>query len=516
VEAFVSGRHLELLSPVGFLSPAELSNAELPAGGVVDQALPEALAAANLHWGHSAAARMAAKLSDPVTRVVMTGQQPGLFGGPLYTLSKAVAATLWAKRLERQGVAAVALFWIASEDHDFKEISQAVFLAPQGPFAVSLGPDGHPLAPVGPRQLGAGVIEPLAELRDKMPGDLFGAWLDQLAAWYRPDATFSEAFARLMVHLLGDRCPLLVDATMPALKAAQRPWLSRVVERRHAISDAFSRRDQQIGELGYDLQVKPQPRTSPLFLLHEGERRRVEWEGEDHLRLRGREEFEERVDWLLEVIADQPERVSPGVRARSAIQDAVFGTSLQILGPGELSYLPQVAPLFSLLGIAAPGVTLRPQTLVVEEHQMDKLAATGLALRELLDPGLDLDARLADPQTTHFVEQAEQGLTRLLEELKSPAIGLDPDLERPWLKTRDQMARALQSFGSRVNAAAARRDETTRRRVEALRSACLPMGIPQERLVASAHFPGKYGDRFIAALFEQMSVDAGRLQIISP
>ena len=516
VEAFLQGRSLELLSPVRFLAPGELPTGDCSASTPDRGELATALAGANREYGHPDAARLSEKLADAATRVVITGQQPGLFGGPLYTLSKAVAAALWAERLQAAGEPAVALFWMATEDHDFRESSRAAFFSSQGLSAIDLGEDREPLVPVGLRVLGPKVNSVLAELQQVMPGDRYGDWLEQLGDWYKPEASFGEAFARLMVALMGERCPLLVDAMLPDLKRAQRPWLRRIVEQRAAVGKTFAERDREITAAGYPLQVKPQPGSSPLFLQQGRERRRIEWRGADRLTLRGDEEFEQDIDWLLEIIGNDPGRVSPGVRARSAIQDAVLGSCLQILGPGELSYLPQAAPLFDLLQVPAPMVALRPQVLVMDERQQTKVTDSGLALEELLDPKLDLDRRLARPEDTRFLAGAEDQLEELLESLQTPAMALDGNLERPWQKTSDQMRRALQAFGNRVTAAAARRDETTRARLESLRGYCLPVDRLQERVIATAHFPGKYGASFVAAMFEQMDLDPTNLRLISP
>ena len=105
--------------------------------------LAEALRQANDQYGHPEARELAARLADPSTRVVITGQQPGLFGGPLYTLSKAVAAQLWAERLEAAGEPAIALFWMATEDHDFRESSRATFFTTEGVKTFDLGEDNN-------------------------------------------------------------------------------------------------------------------------------------------------------------------------------------------------------------------------------------------------------------------------------------------------------------------------------------------------------------------------------------
>jgi uncharacterized protein YllA (UPF0747 family) len=335
VEAFMRGQNLDLLAPVRFLSPGEEPSGDCRATSPDRGLVTASLEKANREYGHPRSAQLAAALADPATRVVITGQQPGLFGGPLYTLSKAVAVALWAERLRAAGEPAIALFWMATEDHDFRESSQASFFTSQGLRTVDLGEDREPLVPVGLRALGPEVSRSLAELRESIPGERYGQWLEQIAGWYTPEATFGEAFARLMVALLGDRCPLLVDARLAGLKEAQRPWLKRIVEQRQELGEEFADRDRQIIQAGFPLQVRPQPGSSPLFLEVDRQRRRIEWRERGRFGLRGDPEFEKEIAWLLETIEAQPERVSPGVRARSAIQDAVFGTCLQILGPAR-------------------------------------------------------------------------------------------------------------------------------------------------------------------------------------
>ncbi len=161
-----------------------------------------------------------------------------------------------------------------------------------------------------------------------------------------------------------------------------------MVEVRRELAERDRERERAIERRGHDLQVKPQPGSSPLFFLRRRERRRLEWDdAHGGLKLRGVADFAEPLAWLEGVIDENPAVVSPGVLARPAIQDAVLGTFLQVVGPGEASYLPQAAPLYECLGIEAPWVALRPQALVLARHQLDKLDALPLALEDLVDPG---------------------------------------------------------------------------------------------------------------------------------
>ena len=513
-QAFLEGRDLDLLEPLTFAT--EAGEVPAPAAPPDRRELATALATANAGYGHAGAEAMAAKLADPATRVVVTGQQPGLFGGPLYTLSKAVAAALWAERLEAAGTPAVAVFWVSTEDHDYREVARATFFGRQGPEALELGEDPEPLTPVGMRSFGPGVDQLLDRLRQAGGGERWDGWVDTLAAWYRPDARFGEAFSRLLAHMLGERCPLLMDAMLPAVKAAQRPWLKRVVERRHEIEEAFTERDAAIAGRGFELQVKTQPGASPLFVIHGRARRRVEWRGADRFTLRGAEGFEEHVDWLLQAIDDNPSVVSPGVMARSAMQDATLGTSILVFGPGEVSYIPQVAPIYRELGIDAPAVHSRPQALVLGAREVDKLASVGLELGELIAVDLDLDRALAGGREEDLTAPVRATLAQAMEELRGGALAIDPSLEGPWKKTRGQMEKALGAFTGKVAAAVARRSEVARARAEDLRTTCRPGGALQERVVSTAHFPGKHGDRLVEAFFEQLTLDSRRLHVIRP
>jgi bacillithiol synthase len=519
------------LGPAAPAAPALRARAELAA----------ALAASNRSYGHPGADRACQRLADPATRVVIAGQQPGLFGGPLLTFAKLVAAARWAAALEAAGEPAVAVFWVATEDHDYAESSTATVLTADGPRAFDLGPDPEPLVPVGMRALGPAVTEVLRAIAAAVPGERYAEWLRTLARWYQPGARFGEAFCRAVAFMLGARCPLLLDAMHPALKAAQRPWLARLIERRHQLEEALARQDAAVSSRGYELRVSPQRGASPLFLLHRGERRRIEWRGADGFALRGGEERggqdrgqerggegrgapggpqpppdAGRAAELLRIVDENPSAVSPGVLARPAIADAVLGTTLQLLGPGELSYMAQAAAVYPVLEIEAPWVAVRPQALVLDAAKVQWLEEMGLPLADLLGDRARLDRILAERAGGDFVTPVRERLAAVLDELRAPALAADPNLERPLAKTREQVLRAIELFADKALPALARRDEQQSRRIETLRQLCLPGGKLQERVVCAAHFQGKYGDRLADAFWEQLELDPATLAVIVP
>jgi bacillithiol biosynthesis cysteine-adding enzyme BshC len=512
--ALLDGRDADLLAPLRLLAPGEL-----PAGAAraVDRrALASGLATANAAYGHPAAARLAAKLADPATRVVATGQQTGLFGGPLLCLTKAAAAVRYAEALEaRDGAPAVAVFWMATEDHDFAEVASAAFPGPDGVRELTLGVDPQPLAPVGLRTVGPEVERHLEELETLFPSEWFAAWIARLRAWWRPEARFGEAFPRQLAATLGARAPLFLDALGPELKAAERPHLARLVAAREELDRAFAAREAAIVERGHPLQVAAQRGAAPLFLLRGAERRRIEWRAATAFGLRGGAESMP-VAELEATIADNPAAVSPGALARPAIQDAVLGTTLQVLGPGELAYALQAAVVYPVLGLAAPQVALRPQALVVEARQAEHLADLGIELAELVADPEAARRRLGERAGGGFVAPARARIDALVAELGPEARALDPGLDKPFEKTRETVDRALEAFAAKVAASAARRDETRAKRLDHLIAHLAPGGGSQERRLSAAFFPGKHGERFGAALLDQLELDPRRVSVIDP
>ncbi len=507
--AFVAGQHRDLLAPLRFLPPGELPMGKPPA---VDRAvLAETLRTANAGYGHPAADQLAAKLADPATRVVVTGQQPGLFGGPLLTLSKMVAAVRHAAAIEAQGVPAVAVFWVATEDHDWAEMANATVLGRDGATRLDLGPDPSPLAPVGMRTFGSGLEGVREEIQALYPGIAAERWA-RIDTWYRENARFGEAFPRLMVHLMGARTPLLLDAMDAGVKRLQAPWLARLVRERATLTREQTAAHAAVETRDLPLQVRPQPGSSPLFALQGLERRRIIWPTPDTYALRGVEGSEAPVEELLEAIEENPIAISPGVLARPAIADALLGTTLQVLGPGEMSYMPQAAATYRVLGIEAPWTSLRPPALVVEGRQADQLAEFGVTLEVLMKQ--PIDRLLVDILGGDVVAPVRQQITALLDGLRDSVLAVDATLERPLRKTTDQVGRNLDQFSGKVAAATARNNEVWHQRLSRIKASCLPGGKPQERTLAVGHFMARYGRDIAKAFLDQLDLDPRYVSVI--
>lgn len=510
--AFLAGRHRDLLEPLRFLPPGELPAGDPPA---VDRAeLAAALGEANAAWGHPRAAELARRLADPATRVVVTGQQPGLYGGPLLGLTKMAATVRHAEALAAAGRPAVPVFWVATEDHDWSELTRVAVLTREGPKSYDLGADPAELRPVGPRRFG----DRLAELEERIAGDLGHdlavAGLRAAGRFYRPEASFGDAFCRLLIDLLGERAPLFLDPLDPAVKRLQRPSLRALLERRGEVSEALAAAHAELAKRGLPQQVQPQPGTSPLFLIEDGHRRRIVWTDDGRgFTLRGAGDGGPRpVEQLLAIVDDEPARVSPGVLARPAVQDALLGTTLQIMGPSETSYLAQAAAAYRVLGLPPTWTALRPQAMVLEERQIGYLEELGVALGEILEG--DVERILGERLGADVVTPARRKMAAAFDELRAAVAAVDPTLEGPWKKTRDQAERALDQLSSKIDAAVARRHDTWHRRLAQIVDTCRPEGRLQERHLTLVHYLARYGPRFAEAYWGDFDLDPRHLQVL--
>ena len=514
---FLDGRNLELLSPLSYRAAG--SGKELTARPGLRSLVVDDLRRANLSYGHPRAEELSARFADPSTVVIVTGQQAGLFGGPLLGLTKMIGAAKWAAQLEQRGIPAVAVFWVATEDHDFDEIARCTLRSGSGPRVLGLGRDENPLMPVGMRTLGptlSAVLEQAGEIHDAQRAQ--PVW-EALTSSYRPDARIGEAFCRFMVWLLGEHAPLLLDSMLPTLKEAEKPALRALVEKRQQVSEALSEAETRVVEAGHKLQVRALPDASPLFQLC-GERRcRVVWKGRDEYVLRGAHECDagaRSVEELLRALEENPTVISPGVLARPVVQDVVLGSSLQLMGPGELGYMAQASALYRGLEVDAPLTTLRPQILVLPARQRRRLEKLEMSLVEALASEDEIMELLAGRSGDDFVEPVRGQILEAIEGLRERALELEPQLERPFEKTRQQLDNALGLFSKKVVAATARRQDDARRGIDSVRSTCLPMGSPQERVMATADFALTYGRQFSQAVWEQIDVDSDAIQIIDP
>jgi bacillithiol biosynthesis cysteine-adding enzyme BshC len=465
-------------------------------------------------------ARDAARLlTDRRTVAVVTGQQAGLFGGPLFTLLKAVTALKLAAQVSRDhAVAAVAVFWMDAEDHDWEEVrSCTLFDETLTPRTVALPsrPGAEP-APVATIRLDDDAItKALNELAQILPPSEFReSVMDGLRRAYRPGLGMAEAFGRWIEHVLGDRGLVVYDSSDPASK----PLVSRVFARELSMPGETAKLAALAGSdltaRGYHAQVHAQDDSLALFHLSEGRRSIRQQDGKF---LVGDQRYPAAA--LIQQATDEPSGFSPNVLLRPVVQDTLFPTICYVAGPNELAYLGQLRGVYEHFGVPMPLMYPRASATLVDAATarfLNKYRMPLEALQPQDEAALNdlLRAQIPPAVEDSFSEAArviEAQMTRLIQAM--PA--LDPTLEGAARSTLSRIQHDLQTLHSKMISAAKRRDETLRRQFVHARALAFPSGHAQERTIGFVSFLNQYGPALVDRLEDQLPLDLGRHWIVT-
>ena len=422
---------------------------------------------------------------------VTTGQQPGLFTGPLYTIYKALSAAALARRLEREiKVPVVPVFWVAGDDHDFAEANHASVLNATGDVArivLRERPADALLLPLFREPCGPEIGSALEKLRAALPESEFTAQtLAWLEASYRPEANLADAGADALNRLLGPRGIAVFRAHDPAAKRAAAPWLLK----------------------GLDLTLPDG--LSPVLVEGSAGRDRLSGGGSPVTRRSG-ERFTRAA--LERIAAESPERLSPNVLLRPVIEAALFPTVAYAAGPAELEYLETAAPLYAQLGVTRQTPVPRWSGLLLEARVEKVLERYSLTPDDFAAPPGALEARFAREAVPAEIADT---LVRLRAELDlqygrlaTEIARVDPTLERNVQSARNAALGGTNEVEKKLVASLKRANETLTGQLARARAALFPEGKPQERALTAASFVARYGPELVDAIEAEVARWAG-------
>jgi bacillithiol biosynthesis cysteine-adding enzyme BshC len=466
----------------------------------------------NRQWGASQKALDSLASFRAGAAAVVTGQQVGLFGGPLFSILKAFTAVRLAADATAAGIPCVPVFWLATEDHDLAEINHVTL--PAADDAVqTLTTDAHGAenSPVGTIQLGQGI-----EVALETAAGLLGASevTDILRESYRPDETLGSAFARLFARLFRDWGVILLDAADPELHAIATPVYRAAALGAADIDNALFERGKALHAAGYHEQVKVTPSSTLLFCMRDGARVPVH---------RADGQFTINSDRLappdlLARIAAAPHEFSANVLLRPVVQDYLLPTLAYTGGPAEVAYFAQAAVVYEELLSRITPVLPRFSATVVEPHAARLLQEYKLALTDLF-PGEEhvrelIATRSLPAGLESGFEQAEAVLDAALQHIRESLQQLDPTLvgaeERAASKMRYQLRRLL----TRAARAELRRNQEITRHAVQLSASLFPNRTLQEREIAGIYFLARYGLELLNALYDCMQTACLGHQIV--
>lgn len=468
--------------------------------------LCDALERMNTEWGASVETLANIKrLRGDRCVAAVSGQQVGLFTGPLYTIYKALSAVKLANCLSHRGTEAVPIFWMATEDHDWAEVQTTEFIGCDGRLASTRVPSEmhREGAPVGGVKLDESINDATKRLLDVLPTTEFSNDLEQLLRdAYKPGRTYAEAFARMMTQLVGRYGLVLLDPLDPQLKQLAVPLYAEAVRAAPEIARALEARSRELRESNYQPQVLVTADSFPLFLHTDGARRALTrtTNNNGHYRAKGTDReyaLEELAEWAVR----EPEQFSPNVTLRAVIQDHLLPTIAYFGGAAEIAYFAQTAEVYRILSRPVTPILHRASLTIVEHRTSRTLERYNLQLSDFFE-GLDpVIAQVVEEhlgaETIHVFDQTEAAVAQAVDGLRTELLRFDPTLAEALDTGRNKINYQLTGLRTRFHRAQMARDRAVHRQLERAATALYPEKNLQERRINITSLIARHGPYII-------------------
>lgn len=367
------------------------------------------------------------RLRDGAVAVV-TGQQVGLFGGPAYSVYKALTTVHVARELTGRGINAVPVFWLATEDHDLAEVDHCFFPKRGGLERLDLLASGPAERRVGEIRLG----EAVDALSERAVALLEGTWAGEVGRWvresYAPEETFGSSFGKLMARIFHPYGLIFLDPMSADLHRLSVPTMLRAVKEHKALAADLVARSAALEKAGFHAQVKVTQQSTLLFRMIGGERLALRATNGD---LTAGDKTES-LDETLKSLEEHPEQFSPSALLRPVIQDTLLPTAAFIAGAAEVAYQAQTSLVYEKLLARAPAILPRAGFTIVPSHVSNLLKKYNLKSADLLQERTKLRARLEAEALPHALtarfDEGELVIKALIEGLREPLTKLDQTL----------------------------------------------------------------------------------------
>ena len=455
------------------------------------------------------------RLRDEDGVAVVTGQQAGLFGGPAYTLHKALSTVSLSRELRSRGINAVPVFWIASEDHDFDEVRQ-VGSRFGGKFEVPFeGTDG---APVSDYRIDESIEQAFSELETAIPDSLSKEdAIRSLRTHYQPGTAFDWAFYGLLNELLGETGLVFVNPQTKSFRGLAAPIMSEAATRLEEIQTRVLNRGRELAESGFHEQVHFDELSTPFFKFDDAGVRRAITVENGVLTPKGTDESIPLAQ-LPEMIKENPEGYSPNALLRPVVQDFVLPTVCYFGGAAEVAYFAQNSVIYDVLGRPVTPVKHRSAFTVVSGSSFRTMNSYDLKIEDIwrgkesvLDP---LNERLSDPELLRQIESLEGSVKKSLDGLGNRLKEIEPDVAKNLEKREGKIAWHLRSLRDKFVKAQGRRDKDLNRRIDKLFQDLYPDNGLQERSVGVFDLYCEFGPALVRNLLGQTDPDPREHKIV--
>jgi len=441
------------------------------------------------------------KLAQDGTVAVVTGQQVGLFSGPCYTIYKVLHAVRLAAWLSEQGIPAVPVFWLATEDHDFAEVNHVwAFDSMHRPARLEMQ------RTVSEQPVGSVTLQnpPVAGLRESLSGLPYAdEVLQEVEASYAAGSTMGQAFQSLLRRLLKTFDILYLDPMLPCFRELAAPALRQAVEQAPELSASVMARNKELLAAGYHAQVHVEETTSFVFLLENGKRLNLRRHGSDYVHNSRR--------FTSSELTDRAASLSPNALLRPVIQDSMVPTIAYIGGPAEVAYLAQSAVIYRAILGRTPLAVPRTGFTILDSRSGKLLDRYRLSLPDFFHGETVLRERLASrliPASLNTrAQEAQAGVDAAVARLHQELRAFDPTLAKALDGSAKKIRYQIEKIGRKAGREALRRDERAAADASYLYGLIYPERTLQERLYSILPFVATHGPELIETIHGAIELD---------
>lgn len=483
------------------------------------EVLVDVLLDQNERWGLDAPTRRNIDtLREPESVAIVTGQQVGLFTGPLYTLYKTITTLQLTQEWDEQtGRPVVPVFWVEGEDHDFEEIATTDVLRRNEIVSLTYNSsiDDNPGA-VGRLGLTDTIDDVLDRLDEVLPSsDFKPAVMERVRAAYRPGTSLEDAFVQLLSSLFEDEGLVFINPDDARLKALSRPLFRREIEDPRTPAARIDATSQALRDRGYHAQVAARP--SNLFWLEDDARRALDLGNDGTFVLRGTDRTFSRAE-LLDRLDAEPERFSPNVVLRPLMQDYLLPTAAYVAGPSEVSYFAQYGDVYDWASLERPLIHPRASVSLVEGKVQKVLDKYDLSVSDFQ---VDLETlfqevvvKTMEVDIDAVFSEAMPRLHQAINALKPEVEAVDRTLGSSVEATRAAIVDEMETLKQKVVRAEKRQQDEVRAQLEKAHVNLRPNGALQERTINVLYYLNKYSLDLISDLRSQLDTDTSAHQVV--
>jgi bacillithiol biosynthesis cysteine-adding enzyme BshC len=460
------------------------------------------------------------QLANKNALAVVTGQQLGVLGGPLYTFHKIITTIKLSRQLSERydDYNFIPIFWIEGDDHDFNEV-RSIKINDEANNLVTIG-YGEEIGEEDAKQ-SVGLLElneSISELFNKLTGSLRDTefkkpLIDNLKSFYAAGKSFKTSFKELIHSIFDEHGLVILDPQDKRLKELLKPIFKKEIEEFRNYTDKLVHTSAELEEI-YHAQVKVKPVN--LFLNVDDARYSIE-PVENQFRLKRKRKTFEREE-LLEIAETEPDRFSPNVLLRPICQDYMLPTAFYVAGPSEISYFAQVKPLYSFFNILPPIIYPRSSATYVENSISKILDKYSISIGDLFIDVEDVKRSVIDSISETSLDEVFADVSNEIElafdRLKEKLFELDKQTADGSKKYRDKINHSLQELRGKAENVQKKKYEVTLRQIDRAAINLYPNSNLQERELNFVNFANKYGMDFINFIFDNLEINKFEHQVI--